>query len=76
MISYTVTYERIKRTAVRKLVCARCGKRFRRQRTFENTISPFNKNPDGTVRTRREVEQNVASLAREWQPEPDCGCGS
>lgn len=36
-------------------VCTRCGKR--RSRTFRitHTINPFNKNADGSVRTRDEV---------------------
>jgi hypothetical protein len=67
-------FETVKRTAVRKLVCVHCGRRFRRQRTFTNTINPYNRNPDGSIRTRREVEENVARLAGEWDPEPICGC--
>lgn len=49
--------------------CPICGKRVRRARTFQNTINPFNRNPDGTVRTRREVHANVERIADEWVPD-------
>jgi len=74
---YTVrtVYEPIRVQAVKTLPCPECGKRLRRQRTFQNTINPLNRNPDGTVRTRREVVANVRRLADEWkaQPEPCAG---
>lgn len=63
-------FEQRKATTVRDLDCTRCGKRFRRQKTFTQTINPFNKNPDGTVRTAREVTEAVRVQAEAWQPEP------
>lgn len=46
--------------------CAVCGKQATRTRTFMNTVSPFNQNPDGTVRTREEVREKVRSEGLAW----------
>lgn len=58
--------------------CTVCGKKARRSRKFTNTVSPFNRNPDGTVRTTDEVRQHVRELVREWESEPvmHAGCES
>lgn len=43
------------------------GKRRRRSKTFAQTINPFNKNPDGSVKTRQQVRESVAAELRRWQ---------
>ena len=40
-----------------------------RQKTFEQTVNPFNTNANGTVRTRQEVFERVRELAKEWENE-------
>ena len=62
----TTTYERVTWTGHRSGPCAVCGKRATRSRTFENTISPFNRNEDGSVRSYREVSDRVRAMAAEW----------
>jgi hypothetical protein len=69
----TTTYAQIKRTAKRKVTCETCGRKFSRQRTFSNTINPFNKNDRGFPKTYDEVLADVIAMARVWQPEQDCG---
>jgi hypothetical protein len=32
-------------------------------------VSPFNRNPDGTVRTRAQVSAAVVAESRTWQPD-------
>ena len=34
------------------------------------TVNPWNKNPDGTVRTRREISRALGEQARAWEAEP------
>lgn len=70
MYQQRITFEQWSQLAVRKGVCERCGKRGRRQRTFTMTENPWNKNPDGTVRTRREIGSALHSLADEWERVP------
>jgi len=33
-------------------------------------VNPFNRNDDGTVRTREEVRRNVRRLRTEWESAP------
>jgi hypothetical protein len=67
MYRQTITFEEVSQLAVRKGVCRFCGKRGRRQRTFTMTVNPWNKNPDGSVRTRQEVVAANRILADEWE---------
>jgi hypothetical protein len=66
---YTVTYERVTARRSRTGKCPDCGVRTKRSHTAEMTVSPFNKNPDGTVRTYAEVERAVQAKADEWVPD-------
>lgn len=65
----TITYQPVIARRERTGKCPVCGKRVRRASTFENTINPFNRNPDGTVRTPQEVRANVERIADEWVPD-------
>jgi hypothetical protein len=69
MYRQTITFEEVSALAIRKGVCGVCGKRGRRQRTFTMTVNPWNKNPDGSVRSRSEVVEANREKAREWQRE-------
>jgi hypothetical protein len=65
------TYEPVRVQAVKRLPCPVCGKPLRRQRTFQETINPFNKNPDGTQKTGQEVLRSVRTKANDWQKIPE-----
>jgi hypothetical protein len=68
----TYRFQEVSAQAVRNLKCA-CGKRFKRQQTFTNTINPFNKNKDtGQPKTYAEVYEDVKAKAAAWQPEAVC----
>ena len=49
--------------------CDECGRYVQRRRTFEMTVNPFNRNEDGSVRTREEVKAAVVAEADAWQPD-------
>ena len=66
----TYVYEQVSLRPEKSGPCAVCGKPAKRSTTISNTINPFNRNEDGTVRTRAEVAENVLRLAKEWQAEP------
>src|SRR5690625_2922910 len=51
----TYTFREVIVFADKHGTCQVCGKRAKRSRTFAQTISPFNTNPDGSVRSEREV---------------------
>lgn len=67
----TYTYERITAQARRTITCPGCGKRRTITCTFRQTVNPFNKNDDGTVKTHQEVWQSVRAQADAWEPPQD-----
>lgn len=66
-----VYFDVIKASATKKGKCF-CGKRLTRSKTFEHTVNPFNKNPDGSVKTREEVYRDVQQKAKDWIPDFLC----
>lgn len=64
------TYEEVSSRGFKSGPCAGCGKPAERSKTFTNTVNPFNRNEDGSVRTRREVFDHVNELRREWESSP------
>lgn len=65
--SYAVTYPVVTVHAERKGRCPLCHRRVTRRMTFENTVNPFNRTPDGHVRTREEVRAKLREEAARWQ---------
>jgi hypothetical protein len=46
--------------------CTKCGKRRTRTVIKEQTVNPFNRNADGTIKTREEIHEAVwAEVAAE-----------
>lgn len=67
----TTRFEVVKQRATKNLPCPVCGKKARRERTFEGTINPYNRNASGQVKTRPEVQADLQALARVWQQQPE-----
>lgn len=67
----TYRFEEIKRQAKKRVPCDECGKKVTRQKTFTMTENPFNKNPDGTVRTYGEIVEALRVKAAEWEAKQD-----
>ncbi|ASU83551.1 hypothetical protein CDO52_12815 [Nocardiopsis gilva YIM 90087] len=70
----TVRFESRTATAKRRVKCSGgCGKTLTRQRTFMQTISPFNRDPGtGLPRTAEQVQEAVNREADAWQPQATC----
>ena len=66
-----VEFESIKRGITKTGKC-KCGKKLLRSKTFEQTISPFNKNKEGTLKTRFEIVEELIKEAHSWQPDFIC----
>lgn len=77
-VRVVTTYERITRTASKTVLCTVCGRKLRRQRTFGQTLNPFNKNPDGTLKDRVDIGRALALEVEGWRdtPETHDGCAS
>jgi hypothetical protein len=77
MLTTTHTFRSYPQSAYAKFDCPKCGK-TKRKRTFtaECTVNPFNKHPDGRVRTATEVMWQSAQRAEaernEFMREPLC----
>lgn len=48
-------FEPVTRWDGRKGNCSRCGKKRSRRLRFQQTVNPFNTNPDGSIKTYEEV---------------------
>ncbi len=48
-------------------ICAACGKRSKRQKSFWQSVNPFNKNANGTPKTRAQVQADVSAEATAWR---------
>lgn len=57
--------------AERRGKCPVCGKPTRRRQTFQGTVNPFNRRPDGAIKTWPEVRADVEAKADAWNPPPD-----
>jgi hypothetical protein len=65
----TERYEPIKHKASRDGRCPVCGRYVRRSRVFSETLSPFNKNPDGTVKDVTDIRKSLIAKAWAWTPD-------
>lgn len=63
----TYRFEEIKRQAKKRVPCETCGKKVTRQRTFSQTVNPFNKNADGDPKTEREISEELTAECHEWE---------
>jgi hypothetical protein len=64
----TYVFEKVKHVEKRNGVCPVCGKRVQRSHTFEETVNPYNRNADGTIKERAEVLASVRAKGKAWEP--------
>lgn len=69
MYSYTEKYEQVKLTGYTTISCLQCGKRMKRQKTFYQTINPFNKSKlyPGELKGRSEILKELQDKIEEWK---------
>lgn len=60
-----ITYDVISQKQKITGICGVCGKKKSRIIKEENTINPFNKNPDGTMKNRLQVNVSVGEDLRD-----------
>lgn len=69
MRTVTQTFQKVFTRRTKTGTCPVCGKTSRRQREFVYTINPFNKNPDGTIKSYEQVREDVNREADAWKPD-------
>ena len=62
----TYRFEEVTHRATKRVPCDGCGKTLSRSRTFMQTLNPFNKNADGTVKNREDIREELKQQAGEW----------
>jgi hypothetical protein len=65
-----VTFEEVKYHASKSGKCPVCGKSCTRSQKFFQTINPFNKNEDGTVKNRDEIYAELKVQIVMWKQVP------
>lgn len=70
MRTIRMTFEVVKVHATRRGQCSVCGRHCTRSYTAEGTINPFNKNEDGSVKTREEVREALKPKVEAWKQTP------
>lgn len=67
-----LSYQQVKAYATRTGRCPECNRPVSRQRTFVETINPYNKIADKSrAKTPAEVQASVDRKAAAWDPEPE-----
>lgn len=69
-VTTTYRFQPVQRRAVKNLPCPDCGKKVKRQTTFEQTINPFNKNAEGEPKSWQEIQAELKVQADAWRVEP------
>ena len=67
----TYRFERVPLTVHKSVPCTGCGKKVRRQRTFEQTRNPFNKNADGFPKSYGDIYRELNEEGDAWKAEPE-----
>lgn len=64
-----VTFPVVSHKQTRTIRCANeaCRKKMVRVRKFEQTINPFNTNPDGSQKTALQIKAEVVAQGKEWE---------
>jgi hypothetical protein len=64
-----LTFEVVKYTATKRTK-GDDGRMRTRQKTFDQTINPFNKRADGCVKTRSDIMEELRAVAAAWKSAP------
>lgn len=63
-----VTFEEVSVKATKRWTDEN-GKRRQKTKTFSQTINPFNKNSDGTIKTRQDIVREISAERDAWMRE-------
>jgi hypothetical protein len=77
MATFTITtrFERVPLTVKKSVPCTVCGKKVRRQRTFEQTRNPWNRNAAGQPKSYADIYRELDAKGAAWKAEPETHAG-
>lgn len=61
------TFEVVNLTNKTTAPCGKCGKKCTRTKKFWQTLNPFNKNADGSVKTRDQIMDELSEKASQYR---------
>lgn len=72
----TYRFEEVTHPVTKRVPCRVCRKPLGRSTILSQTINPFNKNADGTQKTRNQIRAELRAEAETWHPTNDIhrGC--
>lgn len=62
-------FPKVSERVVKRGKCPACGEGVSRKREFYQTLSPFNRNSDGTEKSRRQIYRELKEQADAWEPD-------
>lgn len=62
----TITFEVVKVSGTYKYTDKATGKKRQKTREFSQTINPFNKNPDGSIKSYDDIRREITKERDEW----------
>ena len=65
-----VVFNEVVRFGFKNGNCSVCGKNCKRKQKFYQTINPFNKNKDGSVKERNQIIFELSREIEEWEKLP------
>lgn len=66
-----VTFKEVSLTGHSSALCAGgCGRRLQRSRRFYQTLNPFNKLPDGTLKSADDIYEELKKNIAQWKQAP------
>jgi len=66
-----ITFYEISRYGEKNCKCSKCGKKIKRKRKFYQTLNPWNKNKDGALKIKSEIELELSQSIKKWLNEPE-----
>lgn len=64
----TYKFEEITHPVTKRVACRFCGKKLTRSITLSQTVSPFNKDADGNLKSPDQIRAELKEQAAEWEP--------
>lgn len=65
-----INFQEVSITAEKQGKCSCCNKSCKIKKKFYQTLNPFNRNSEGSVKTRQEIQEEINSERQKWMKEP------
>lgn len=67
---FRYNFSEVRKIVVKSGCCVKCGKHAHRRHKFWQTINPFNKNSDGSLKTREDIMRELEIASARWKDAP------